>query len=80
MLLSLLEKVGIGDREVKDSAGGVHSQPVVLLALKINAALLSQVEALTLLAGIVILVHIPYLVTSLKLSQKGTSTRCFGCY
>lgn len=79
LLLSLLKKGGIGDREVKDSAGGVHSQPAVLLTLKIHAALLSQGGS-THTPGIVILVHVSYLVTSLKLSQKGASKCCFGCY
>lgn len=57
----------------------VHSQQVVLLTLKTHAALLSQGGSAH-TPGIIILVHISCLVTSLKLSQKGASKCCFGCY
>lgn len=57
----------------------MHSQQVVLLTLEIRAVLLSQGGSAH-TPGIVILVHFSYLVTSLKLSQKGTGRCCFGCY
>lgn len=56
----------------------MHSQQAVLLTLEIRAVLLSQGGSAH-TPGIVILVHVSYLGTSLKLSQKGAGRCCFGC-